>query len=142
MPDDPEALMLREVARIALKDYDNALSDLNGALSRRESVEAHFVRAKVYEQKKDLPRAIADLRRAAELPPRYLGRAAGSEAQPGRLWNWIGFSGVSPAARCQPTISSWDQVPDELVSAKYRSITAGTPPPSPGDAARRKSPIA
>jgi tetratricopeptide (TPR) repeat protein len=71
-PDDPDALMLRGVARTALKDYDNALSDLNGALSRRESVEAHFVRAKVYEQKKDLPRAIADLRRATELPPRAL----------------------------------------------------------------------
>lgn len=68
-PDDPDALMLRGVVRTALKDYDNALSDLNGALSHRESVEAHFVRAKVYEQKKDLAHAIADLRRATELPP-------------------------------------------------------------------------
>src|SRR5271156_492929 len=73
---------------------------------------------------------------------RHLLLAAGADAQPGRLGNLIGFIGSRPASRCHETISCSAQVPDAFVSAKKRSITAGTPPPAPGCDGLRKSPIA
>jgi tetratricopeptide (TPR) repeat protein len=71
-PDDADALMLRGMAHTALKDPDDALADLDSALKQRETVEGYLARAKAYEQKKELPRAIADLRRATELSPKRL----------------------------------------------------------------------
>src|ERR1700722_6521822 len=72
----------------------------------------------------------------------HLPLAAGADAQPGRLGNLIAFIGSRPASRCHDTISWSAQVPDAFVSAKKRSITAGTPPPAPGCDGLRKSPIA
>jgi hypothetical protein len=47
-----------------------ALSDLNQALDKQETVEGYFARARIYEQRNDVPHATADFRRATELNPK------------------------------------------------------------------------
>ena len=67
-PNDPEALLLRSLVWVATHDANKALDDLNKAIAQRETVENHYVRAKVYEAQGNFDKAADDYRRATQLP--------------------------------------------------------------------------
>jgi tetratricopeptide (TPR) repeat protein len=67
-PNDPDALLLRSLVFFDKHETDKALDDLNKAIAQRETVENHFVRAKVYEAQSNFDKAAEDYRRATQLP--------------------------------------------------------------------------
>jgi regulator of sirC expression with transglutaminase-like and TPR domain len=69
-PENAEALTLRGEVRSSLHNYGPALTDLNLALDKQETVEGYFARGKIYEQQGDVPHATSDFRRSTELKPK------------------------------------------------------------------------
>ena len=57
MPENAEALTLRGIVRSSMHEYGTALTDLNQALSKQETVEGYFARGKIHEQQSDVPHA-------------------------------------------------------------------------------------
>jgi tetratricopeptide (TPR) repeat protein len=67
-PNDPGALQIRSLVWLAMHSYDNALDDLNKAITQHETVEVYFARAKLYEAQSKFDKAADDYRRATQLP--------------------------------------------------------------------------
>ena len=67
-PNDPDALLLRSLVWLSMRDFDKSLDDLNKAITQRETVENHYVRAKIYEAQNKFDKASDDYRRATQLP--------------------------------------------------------------------------
>ena len=67
-PNDQGALLLRSLVWLAMHSYDNALDDINKVIAQRETVEAYFTRAKLYEAQNKFDKAADDYRRATQLP--------------------------------------------------------------------------
>ena len=68
LPNEPNALLLRSLVWLNMRSYDNALDDLNKTIGQRETVEALFTRAKVYEAQGKFDKASDDYKRATQLP--------------------------------------------------------------------------
>lgn len=67
--DDADALSLRAMASSMLRQYDDALADLDKAVKQRPTVERYVVRAGVYEAKGDVEKATTDYRNAVQMSP-------------------------------------------------------------------------
>jgi len=67
-PNDPGTLQLRGLVWLAKHDYHKALDDLSRAITKRETVEGYFARARVHEAQNNFDKATDDYRRATQLP--------------------------------------------------------------------------
>ena len=69
-PSSTDALLARGMAWTRKRNFESALKDLDQALSKDERVESYLARGRVYEEQGNAERAMADFRRATELPPK------------------------------------------------------------------------
>jgi len=72
-PEDADALLLRSRFYLQTGKTDAAQADLNQAISyRHESPEPHYLLARVYETKRNIPKAQHEFGEALHLSPRYV----------------------------------------------------------------------
>src|SRR5262249_21733527 len=71
-PKYAEALAARGMVWSKKRNYANALADLDQSLAEEERVESYYIRAQIYEAQGNSERAVADFRKATELPPKGL----------------------------------------------------------------------
>ena len=86
-PKNVNALNLCGNAKFASKDYDGAISDFSQVITLlpARAFRAYVWRGEAFEQKNDLPKALADFNKALEIDPKYVaayyGRARIYEKQ-------------------------------------------------------------
>jgi tetratricopeptide (TPR) repeat protein len=71
-PKYAEALAARGLVWSKKHEFASALADLDRSIAEEERVESYYTRAQIYESQGNSERAVADFRKAIELPPKGL----------------------------------------------------------------------